>query len=70
MELEELLESQVKETEIKFQEAKEAFMSALVIAAKRLQEKLRPLEMQGNQSENQAEQTTSSAAGNQVGWTF
>ena len=54
MELEELLESQVKETEIKFQEEKEAFMSA-VIADKRLQEKLRPLEMQGNQSENQAE---------------
>ncbi|GLJ26784.1 hypothetical protein SUGI_0522300 [Cryptomeria japonica] len=65
MELEELLESQAKETEMKFQEAKEAFMSA-VTAAKRLHEKLRPLEMQGNQSENEAEQTTSSAAGNQV----
>lgn len=61
MELEELVESQTKDTEMKCLEAKEAFMCA-VSEAKRLHEKLTILEVEVKESENQALQTSASSA--------
>lgn len=60
MELEELVESQTKDTEMKCQEAKEAFMCA-VSETKKLTEKLMILEVEVKESENKALQTSSSA---------
>lgn len=65
MELEELFESQAKDTEMKCLQAKEAFMHA-VAAAKRLDEKLRPLEMRGKKVDTQEVQSSASAAGSQM----
>jgi len=65
MELEELVESQTKDTEMKCQEAKEAFMCA-ISETKRLNEKLMILEVEVKESENQELQTSASSADSQI----
>lgn len=65
MELEELVESQTKDTEMKCQEAKEAFMCA-VSETKKLTEKLMILEVEVKESEKQALQTSASSANSQA----
>lgn len=65
MELEELVESQTKDTEMKCQEAKEAFMCA-ISETKRLNEKLMILEVEVKESENQELQTSAFSADSQI----